>query len=215
MAVLKDYYSILSVKPSAYADEIKRSYRKLAMKYHPDKNPDDKIAAMVFSDIMEAYGILKEAEKRKVYDYKRVTVYGNNTSARNEKTANSILEDASKLTELVASSDRFRLNRDALFVQLKHIIDSKNTLLLNELDDSTINLFIENVLYCCKPLNYKQSTEICRQFLVLTKEYSLAEEKVSLFLKAQLRTQKWEDNKVIVAIIFALVICLLMFFLYR
>ncbi len=64
----KDYYSILGVNKKAGADEIKKAYRKLAVKYHPDKNPDNKAAEEKFKSITEAYEVLGNAEKRKQYD---------------------------------------------------------------------------------------------------------------------------------------------------
>lgn len=64
----KDYYEVLGVKKDAAADDIKKAYRKLAMKYHPDKNPDDKNAEEKFKEISEAYAVLSDAEKRKEYD---------------------------------------------------------------------------------------------------------------------------------------------------
>ena len=64
----KDYYSILGVAKNATADEIKKKYRKLAMKYHPDKNPGNKAAEDKFKTIGEAYEVLKDPEKRKKYD---------------------------------------------------------------------------------------------------------------------------------------------------
>lgn len=64
----KDYYKILGVERSASEQEIKKSYRKLAMKYHPDKNPGDKQAEDKFKDINEAYQVLSDTEKRSRYD---------------------------------------------------------------------------------------------------------------------------------------------------
>ncbi|WP_024790152.1 molecular chaperone DnaJ [Lebetimonas sp. JH292] len=63
-----DYYEILGVSRTATAIEIKKAYRKLAMKYHPDKNPGDKEAEEKFKQINEAYQILSDDEKRAVYD---------------------------------------------------------------------------------------------------------------------------------------------------
>ncbi|MDE3126243.1 MAG: J domain-containing protein [Bacteroidota bacterium] len=64
----QDYYSLLGVSKSATADEIKKAYRKLAVKYHPDKNPNNKEAEDKFKQINEAYEVLGDAEKRKKYD---------------------------------------------------------------------------------------------------------------------------------------------------
>jgi curved DNA-binding protein len=63
-----DYYSILGVSKSATADEIKKAFRKLAVKYHPDKNAGNKEAEEKFKQINEAYEVLSDAEKRKKYD---------------------------------------------------------------------------------------------------------------------------------------------------
>lgn len=66
--IKKDLYEILGVKSDASQDEIKRAYRKLARKYHPDVNPGDKKAEEKFKEISEAYDILSDPQKRKEYD---------------------------------------------------------------------------------------------------------------------------------------------------
>ncbi|MCA9291356.1 MAG: molecular chaperone DnaJ [Phycisphaerales bacterium] len=68
MATTRDYYEILSVERTASGDEIKRSYRRLAMKYHPDRNPDDAVAETRFKECAEAYEVLSDPDKRSVYD---------------------------------------------------------------------------------------------------------------------------------------------------
>src|SRR6185369_1438072 len=67
----QDYYAVLGVPASASQDEIKKQYRKLAAKHHPDKNPNDPKAADTFKAISEAYQTLGDAEKRKQYDQMR------------------------------------------------------------------------------------------------------------------------------------------------
>jgi len=64
----KDYYDTLGISKSASAGEIKKAYRKLALKYHPDHNKDDKSAETRFKEISEAYAVLSDSEKRKQYD---------------------------------------------------------------------------------------------------------------------------------------------------
>ena len=71
MAQNKDFYAVLGVSASASQDEIKKQYRKLAAKLHPDKNPSDAKAADRFKEISEAYQTLGDPEKRKQYDQMR------------------------------------------------------------------------------------------------------------------------------------------------
>ena len=68
MTTKRDYYEILSVERTASDDEIKRAYRKLAVKFHPDKNPDDAHAEEKFKELGEAYDVLMDAQKRAAYD---------------------------------------------------------------------------------------------------------------------------------------------------
>jgi curved DNA-binding protein len=65
---MKDYYTILGVTQSSSEDEIRKSYRKLAMRFHPDRNPDDPESEEKFKEIAEAYGVLTDPIKRREYD---------------------------------------------------------------------------------------------------------------------------------------------------
>jgi molecular chaperone DnaJ len=68
MSNKRDYYEILSVSRNAGDDELKAAYRKLALKYHPDRNPDDKAAEEKFKEAAEAYEVLRDPQKRALYD---------------------------------------------------------------------------------------------------------------------------------------------------
>ena len=65
----KDYYEILGISRDAAVEEIKKAYRQLALKFHPDRNPGDKEAEERFKEISEAYGVLIDPDKRKHYDF--------------------------------------------------------------------------------------------------------------------------------------------------
>ncbi len=76
MPQLKNYYDILGVNEKAGAEEIKKVYRKLAQKYHPDRNPDKPDAEDRFKEVQEAYRVLSNAKKRKQYDQMRKNPFG-------------------------------------------------------------------------------------------------------------------------------------------
>ena len=79
MATKKNYYETLGIKKDAKPDEIKKAYRKLARKYHPDVNPNDKASEDKFKEVQEAYDVLSDEKKRKVFD--RFGYYHDNLDA--------------------------------------------------------------------------------------------------------------------------------------
>ncbi len=79
MATKKNYYELLGIKKDAKADEIKKAYRRLARKFHPDVNPNDKASEDRFKEVQEAYDVLSDEKKRKVFD--RFGYYHDNLDA--------------------------------------------------------------------------------------------------------------------------------------
>jgi molecular chaperone DnaJ len=78
----RDYYEVLAVSRTATEEEVKRSYRKLAVKFHPDKNPDDPHAEEQFKELGEAYDVLMDAEKRAAYDRFGHAAFAQGTAGR-------------------------------------------------------------------------------------------------------------------------------------
>ena len=75
----RDFYEILGVTKSASADEIKKAYRKVAMQFHPDRNPGDKEAEEKFKEAANAYEILSDADKKAKYDHHGHAAFGPGT----------------------------------------------------------------------------------------------------------------------------------------
>jgi molecular chaperone DnaJ len=82
MAEKKDYYELLGISKGASADEIKKAYRKMAVKYHPDKNPGDKAAEEKFKEVSEAYEVLSDPSKRQQYDQFGHAAFGSGRGGR-------------------------------------------------------------------------------------------------------------------------------------
>ena len=76
MAIKRDYYEILEIEKTATPDEIKSAYRKMAMKYHPDRNPGNKEAEDKFKECAEAYEVLSDEQKRRQYDQYGDSMFG-------------------------------------------------------------------------------------------------------------------------------------------
>ena len=92
MATKRDFYEILGVPKNASDEDIKKSYRKLAMKYHPDRNQGDASAEVKFKEAKEAYEMLSDAEKRAAYDqYGHAGVDPNMRGARRCRAASVAL----------------------------------------------------------------------------------------------------------------------------
>ncbi len=78
----RDYYEVLGVQRNVSEEEVKRAYRKLAVKFHPDKNPDDPHAEEKFKEIGEAYDVLMDPDKREAYDRFGHAAFAQGTAAR-------------------------------------------------------------------------------------------------------------------------------------
>jgi curved DNA-binding protein CbpA len=83
-----NYYALLGIKRKASADEIKRAYRKLVFRYHPDRNPNNQEAADKLKQIMEAYDVLSNAEKRTLYDGATWMPFGEDAKSQTDASGN-------------------------------------------------------------------------------------------------------------------------------
>ncbi len=164
---MKDYYKILGVSPNASSLEIKKAYRRLALKYHPDKNHDDNSAEAKFKEIANAYEILSDIEKRKSYDYNSDREYNSTDFSKEQKnTEPEVVEPIPPLTFLniiqdlrkkVARIDKRKVNIQSLFVSINELLSDINIrYLINYGDIKTNKLIINEVLKCSKFLGYER-----------------------------------------------------------
>jgi hypothetical protein len=165
---MKDYYKILEVAQSATNDELKKSYRRLALKYHPDRNSGDKLAEANFKEVVEAYEVLSNIEERKKYDinytksHKSSANNGSQQKTRPEyskqedpQTPMSFLSVVIELKRKIAGFEKKRINQRILFDSINEILTDNNIKFLLFWNDTKINRqIIAEILDCCKPLGY-------------------------------------------------------------
>lgn len=133
---MSDYYKILEVEKNASEDQIKKSYRKKAMKYHPDKNPDDKEAENKFKEVAEAYEVLSDPSKRQEYDR-----FGSVGRRRQQRRPTGAQDGFSDFFRNVWGNDR-QQSRPTLVnisISLEDIIDSKSIKINFECNDACMD----------------------------------------------------------------------------
>ncbi|HYJ63090.1 MAG TPA: DnaJ domain-containing protein [Parafilimonas sp.] len=206
---IKDYYKILNVKPDASATSIKQSYRKLAMKYHPDRNPQDDLSAAVFSEIAEAYSVLSNPSARKDYNYQRYHTAVSEYS-RPAETIDTLLNKATRLKKQVDNINPFRFNSEALLYSIKQLLphDIVSLLKASEIQQKE---FLEIIVRCSNMLTSAQIRNLFQLMHPLFKKHKWLKWQLDTFIKQQAKKESWEKNKIILAVIITLLLCAIIF----
>lgn len=141
---MKDLYSILECSPSDSLAVIKKNYRKLALQYHPDKNPNDKYAEARFHDIKEAYEILTNPYKKEIWLQERWLHQVMNKTNFDTKplTPFTILYEVLQWEKEIYHSDKFRINLQHIQKKLDKLLSETNVNCLLSFNESEINVQI-------------------------------------------------------------------------
>ena len=138
---LKDYYTTLDVGPAATPLQIKKSFRQLALKHHPDKNPGNALAEAKFREVQEAYDVLSDSGKREEYNYKRW--YNRSLKKAFSKepvTAKEILAECERLGNYLLTVNNLRVDYDGLSYHIRQLLNNKNIAILQQSADTFIIL---------------------------------------------------------------------------
>ena len=108
----RDYYEVLGVARDADEETLKKAYRKLAMKLHPDRNPGDKKAEQQFKEVNEAYDVLKDEQKRAAYDRFGHAAFENGANGAGARS-NAYLMDGAPMTNLNGNTVAAHINSAA------------------------------------------------------------------------------------------------------
>jgi molecular chaperone DnaJ len=207
---MKDYYKILNVKPNASVTSIKQSYRKLAMKYHPDRNPQDDLSAAVFNEIAEAYSVLGNPSARKDYNYQRYYTAVSEYSKPAE-TIDTLLNKAKHLKKQVANINPFRFNSEALLYSIKQLLPHDVVTLLKT-EEIQQRDFLAIIVWCSNRLTSSQIRSLYEIMQPLFKKHNWLQQELNTHIKQQVKKENWEKYKIILAVLITMLLCAIIFF---
>ena len=146
-----DYYAVLEVSPNATLAEIKKAFRKLALKYHPDKNPESRFADAKFAEIQEAYLVLGDKKKRAAYHQSHYDTMRQPLAS----SAEEILHLSQALRKKIMDIDPFRIDHDLLYAEVNSLLSDHHIQLLSESGQSVWHTkIIHNLLLSFPHLPY-------------------------------------------------------------
>jgi molecular chaperone DnaJ len=215
---MKNYYHILNLQHTASQAEIKKSYRLLAVKYHPDKNGGDSGSEERFKEISEAYIVLGDVAKRNAYDYSK----GYQKNAEDQNTSSGSQVPATFLMLFRRIKVRVfhaggYINKEALFKVLDDLLTDTNIdFLINSGDSGTISLIIDEVLICWLFLHESDKPRIHTKLLKLANGHMWLTNKIDNMQQTSgsgynRQPAATEDNPAIALIILFVVVVLFIF----
>lgn len=201
--ITKDYYRILEVKPTAGADEIRKAYRSLALRFHPDKNAGNPLAATRFREIKEAYEILGDRKKREAWHYQHYNAY-HKTNTVTAISADDVLQQSIRLFKKYSGHDPFRLNEDALYAQIVQVLNPRHITLLQQTGDMHTNsAVVNNILQSTYLLSYTAVQEVSALLKSITPVLPEAEAAIQTCLTEKKNQWLWNRYKIPAAILLA------------
>jgi curved DNA-binding protein CbpA len=216
---IKDYYKVLEVTPEATALAIKKAYRRLALKYHPDKNQGNELYEHKFKEINEAYRILSDTYKREAYNFSRTAKSQEQFQSQSKPppppvTIQSILIDAKKLRTRIAASDTNRLNKQSVFRQVESLLSRQNIKLLRGGHNEKVNtLFVECIFEITASLPYAMVCRIIHPLVQVAGTNNDLLIRIQAFDKKVKYNTIWNEYKLFFALIAAFLFCILIYIL--
>lgn len=211
---IKDYYEILEIPPGASGTLIKKAYRKLAMRYHPDKNVGNPYAAHHFREIQEAYEVLSNPVKRNEYHLKRwqYSEPGRTFNSSYEVSPALLLQEATKLANQVKGLDVFRMNRLALRTQLEQLLlEDHINLLLDQTEPKLNGQMVKILQPVALLLPYPDYYNICKKLLRLAGDKKELIELLEQTSHSKKQQYLWDKYKGLLMIVIALILCYLIY----
>jgi len=210
---MKDYYKTLGVKPSASIQEIKKAYRALAFRYHPDKNPENSLAEAHFKELQEAYATLSVTHKRAAYDDERwLSGFGSKTNYQEAVTPAWLLNICIELNASLATMDTHRMSQRALQAYILLILTDAYLGVLLQHNDVTINETItREILKATKNLEVKYLDEVEQRLILLAAGNVTILQEIDDLMNERMRKERYEKLFPFIVLLITLVLCACMY----
>lgn len=204
---MTNYYKLLGVLPDATIEEIKKAYRQLALKYHPDRNQGDKNSNVLFNQINEAYTILSNPVEREKYNNKyknhQSTSSNNNQHQRysnpngeSQITPQLILEIFQEINDKLYGISGRHINQSELYNSLNDLLSIKNiNFLLAHAENDINKQIIDEVIVCSKLLSYQFVDKLTPKLVKLAGSDNETIQKIFSFNQKQKYQSYWKQYK--------------------
>ena len=212
--MVKDYYAILEVEPGATTDEIRRSFRRLAIKYHPDTNQGNRHSEAWFRELQEAYEVLSSPQQKEAYLQERWLrkSQGKVFDMPMVLTPEHVLRKAEELRREVAGMDHFRMNHEALRMRIEELLQWQWLDMLKTFGDNQTNAAIlQNILSSCEPLAYQQIDKMKEHWQIAEDSMPGWKHDLQAYLKRRRSAYFWDQFQAPIIILISLLLCALIF----
>ena len=207
----KDFYSVLGIRPNSTLNDIKKSYRKLAFKYHPDRNLGNLNTIEKFREIQEAYEILSDTKAKMNYDSKYKEHYEPDTdktsgsqqnSASESFTPEVILRYFRKIEISLVGVEFKNINQDILYKNLSQLLDNSTIEFLHEYGDiETNNQIINVVLGCLNFSKFPNVEKLCVRLAKLAGSDNKKIEKIRAYVKERSLLYNFKNYAILAALV--------------
>jgi len=211
---LKDHYKTLGVKPSSAPADIKKAYRVLAVKYHPDKNPGSDLCEAQFKELNEAYSVLSDTRRRAAYDDERwLSGMGSRTSYNEAVTPGWIKNVCVELNASLAKMDTHRMSQSTLQAYIMLILDNAHLgVLQRENDRHTNNTIIQEILRATTKLELRYLDTVLQGLIVVAGTDAAAKQAIQDYATERVRQERRDQLFPYIIMAVTAALCVFMYF---